>query len=170
MNTWIILAIAFTAFWVVRGIGFYFEHRKAVEAGVPINELSTFSDPSKAILKAYNALPEANRPYGDIRSVLHAYDVKYGIKEANEHFGTYDYDLGSRFSWECLDKRYGYSCDYAEYQKLNKAIKEIQKALDDQQKAIEIAGVQDGLEEAQRLMAELRREKEIITETTKELT
>lgn len=133
--------------------------------GISGTDRSELSWPAQQILKKYHALPEANRPYTNVVPMLKALDVKNGgKKKIDAHFRHSGPDY-SYWGWcNC------YNCNFGEYKPMVKALNEINEALAEQQRKIEIAGVAGGLEEATRFMEELRREKKIITETTKELT
>jgi|SRR6478735_3282333 len=128
------------------------------------------SDPAKRIKKQYDELPSANQPYSNILYILKALDTKHEVDAVNSHFSeryrrSYD-KVQYRFNWNCGCYR---QCTYNDYKELNKALSDIQDALDQQRRALEVAGVSDGLSQAESLTEHLRRERDLINEVTKEL-
>jgi hypothetical protein len=137
-----------------------------------------YSDASLEILKAYNALPKANRPVGDMTYMLKALDTKHTIKDVDGHFSTTEYNRSrgkhiTEFTWNCNCSRYSYretKCPFKEYVQIKDGINDIGLALEAQQHAMKIAGVESGLSDAADMAERLREEAEIITKVTKELT
>jgi hypothetical protein len=140
---------------------------------VKTNDLSKTSN---AILDRYNKLPERNRVYEDLPAVLHALDVKH--ENPDSHFVSYS----NTFSVDkiAMDTNYpslkcckvghcSSPCPYRDYIKIMDAIKEIEKANVEQEKALKIAGVQAGLDELENVTARLRQEATLIKSVTKEL-
>lgn len=139
------------------------------------HELETYSWPANQLLKLFREVPTANRPYGEenFATVLKALDVRHGGKDTvNQHFMEY-----SSNSWQCCwAMRYkdyeGYEesvCSMSEYHDLKDELEGIQIALAEQAHALELAGVQNGLNMLEDLTSRLREERQIIEDTTKEL-
>lgn len=139
---------------------------------LPHRQVSELSIASKRLIQQYRTLPEENRPYANISNIVKALDVKYGVKEVNDHFRVRDFDA-FRFGWECECVRYSYRnkrCTYmSEYAEMHKAMEDITESLKARDHAIELRAVEEGLSQAKEFAAELRREKEIIASVTKEL-
>jgi hypothetical protein len=141
--------------------------------GLKIGEVSTFSWPAQRILEEYTKLPEANRPYANLTYILQAMDTKYLLKKVNDHFSSFPYYTeGTRvFKWDihsvgsCPE-----TCTFRPYRDLYDGIKSIREALAEQQHALAIAGVADGLSSAEQMLERLREESRMVREVTKELT
>lgn len=137
---------------------------------------SLTSTAAKKIVSLYNQVPEASRPYGDIKEMLSALDLKYGIDDVNKHYRntnrTYD-GLKTEFAWyprDCYHKHDGYTaCKYPEYIEIAKALESIISAHKKQQRALEIAGVQGNLDMVKQFTEQARQETKIIDSVTKEL-
>jgi hypothetical protein len=166
-------AVAFCMFY------FFFGHdlllalldrRRATR--IVVSEGKARSWPAKQIIKAYNRLPESNRPFANIEYIVDALDIKHTVKAANDHFKRY-YD---GYDWDCnLNYCVGIGpdhrgCPMQEYHDLRLAISGVQKALDKQKHELEIAGVSDGLTSAKELLSSLKSETVLINQVTRELT
>lgn len=133
---------------------------------------SNLSLAGQHILGEYNTLPEINRPYANMEYLLGALDVKYDINEVNKHFLKYN-GWDYVFSWHCdchnggtLSKS---NCPFREYYELHNDIKAITSELAKQEHALQVAGIQDGLDQIAELRAALKQETKLIRDTTKEL-
>lgn len=137
--------------------------------GIGYKERVPLSYPAEWVLKAYNELPKANRPFGNIHNIVKALDVKYGVDSVNSHFSGY---RGNTHSWDmCECSYYGNrGCNYGEYKDMYDEIVNIKLALAEHEHALAVAGVENGLQMTEQFMEALRQERQIITETTKELT
>lgn len=138
--------------------------------GLPVAKVNEYSWASKKVLAMYESLPEANRPRANVPHILTALDTKYGINEVNRHhtdrYGhAHSMDSCSDDPWQ--EKR---KCKMPEYKELWNSMKEVKNQLAAQEKAIQLAGVASGLDEIKELTEALRQEREIIKDTTKELT
>lgn len=149
----------------------------AVTAKVLDYRDSLTSTPTKKIMALYNKVPESSRPYGDIKEMLKALDLKHGIDDVNKHYRnvnrTYD-GLKSEFAWyprDCYHKseRWSGSCKYPEYLEIANALQNIISAHEKQQRALEIAGVQGSLDMVKQFTEQAREESKIINSVTKEL-
>lgn len=130
------------------------------------------SGASKQLLREYNALPEPNRPYADLKSMLIALDVKHGIRNVNRHYTA----MLDGFNWHntSYDGNRLYKCNhnkcaYSEYYAIHEAINAIKTALDEQAHKLAVAGVQADLDQINILTARLREESKLISDVTKEL-
>lgn len=137
--------------------------------GLGRKERKSLSRPSLMLVKEYRALPLNNRPYENILNIVKALDVKYGIKEVTSHFSRSGYEGGSVHTWNCRCYR-AEVCPHKEYLYLHGGISKIAEAIADQQHALEVAGVEDGLSEVEELTNRLREEHEIIQQVTSALT
>lgn len=130
--------------------------------------LSGMSWPARQIVKQYENLPAANRPWGNIEYIVKALDIKHEVSKVNYHFEKYNGWDKSEYSWRgCYNTR---SCEFQEYHSLHDELDKTLDALQKQEHALKVAGVTDGLAAAHQLMESLRQEQKIISETTKELT
>lgn len=137
---------------------------------------SLTSTPAKKIMALYDKVPESSRPYGDIKEMLKALDLKHGIDDVNRHYQdsnrTYD-GISYEFSWyprNCYHKNPGYStCEFPEYVELADSLQNIITAHEKQQRAMEIAGVQGSLDMVEQFTKQAREESKIINSVTKEL-
>lgn len=147
--------------------------------GLPSSEGKELSYPARWLLEQYYELPEANRPYGDMKRIVRALDVKHGVDTMNSHFAGYKYVSGrQRPDWSngwtgsnCYEhNNTNPRCKGKDYLELRNAMNDISEALGEQEYALALAGVQDGIGEAKSLMEKFREEKELINKVTKELT
>ena len=134
------------------------------------------SEPAKKIMALYNKVPEASRPYGDLRMMLEALDLKNDIKKVNEHYSrTYrdysDYRLKTSFSWSApgCGENHSKWCSLKEYAEIRNALEDLIKAHERQQKALEVAGVQGSLDLIEQFTKQAREERKILDSVTKEL-
>jgi hypothetical protein len=134
----------------------------------------SLSQPSKAILREYKALPKESQNIEGLESVLAAMDVKAGGKDNTRHFddnwlphirtsiGTYS------FNWKPY--RQGcrhYDCQWAAHFRLHQSIQEISDSLEEKRKAIEMSKIQPDLDRVAEVEARLRDEITINREFTK---
>lgn len=136
---------------------------------------------SRQLVKEFNDLPKDWRPAGvDILSIVKALDTKHGRETLDAHFCEWVY---GKFGWKtyggkdrqhCSHSKsrggfYEGPCPGAEHVALHREFEGIKKALAEQETRIRlssIAGDLDALEALKQHMAESR---EIINDTTKEL-
>jgi hypothetical protein len=142
--------------------------------GVSSKVRKQLSWPSKEILKLYNQLPVDSRPDQDIVYMLRALDTKHEVSKVNTHFYEYGYDVGKQ-TWNCKCKQFSYRSNYDEdcfmneYHEIREGIVGIIAAREAQKHALEVAGVENGLNDADSLIKRLREEKQFIIEVTSEL-
>lgn len=121
------------------------------------------------VMKAYNNIPASHRPDIDLGYILDALDVKHGIDEVYQHFNDYP-----RPDWRCTCLRYSprnaERCPFNEYRVLRKEMEGIAADLKEQEHAIQMAAVADGLSQAEAVVARLKDERKMIQSVTKELT
>jgi hypothetical protein len=134
------------------------------------------------VRETYNKLPEDKQPYSDIDYVLSALDIKYGIDNVQSHFrewyeddDSYGFGRGRYYdhplyynTWSCMCKEN--ACIYPEYREMYLVCQEMHSNIAAQERALEVAGVADGLAMASALTEKLREENQIIIGVTKELT
>lgn len=136
--------------------------------------------PSRQLVKEFSNLPKDWRPAGvDILSIVQALDIKNGRAALDDHFcgyvdGSYKWDTYSgKDRMHCNhsghDGYYRERCPGREHIALHQEFDDLRKALAEQETKIQlssIAGDLDALEALKQHMAESR---EIINDTTKEL-
>lgn len=132
---------------------------------LPRKTFTNFSQPAQRLLKEYHALPIENRPYANLKSILAAMDVKHGVETVNEHYRTDRYNDERSFTWVCRCYRV---CDY-EYRQIHTALSEIEQALVDREHAMAVAAVEGGLDAIEQFTKDLRAERDLIHDVTKEL-
>lgn len=128
-----------------------------------------FSWPSYQIMKKYNELPDDHRPFADLKEILVAIDTKHGIGIVNSHF-TAAYSSSIR-TWNCGTYGTGkcIQCVYNEYHQIRGAISEVEAALKMREKTLAMSKVRHGLDSIGQLTADLRRERDLINQVTREL-
>lgn len=161
-------------FWMVFGIGLVVGTAHGINAihsrkvyGLEAKKKKELSEPSKQILKQYRRLPVENRPYANLPHILEAMDIKYGKDSVNEHFRKFN-GTGYVFKWDCSCWR-GSACLYKDYRDIYSGITEIQQALVNQEHAASVAAVEGGLSAVKSFTEELRKERDLINDTTKQL-
>lgn len=159
-------------------------------------ELASLSEAAQHVVHEFRGLPEELQT-DDIMSMVKALDLKYGVASVNSHFsvkkytdahleryreqyrrsrlyGSYDNYMPEQkyiFSWGNSDGKCDHDemCDYFEYVALREAIRDAKIAKREQDRALEIAGVQHDLDAVASLTARLREETGIMKSVTKEL-
>lgn len=146
------------------------------------------------VLKAFEDLPESHRPAFDVRAMLEALDLKYGVQVANAHLRVEvfdDLDCSMRYrsvslgGCTCMwtydddgdeEEKYSNTCSMPEYLAIYEEIDLIHQALADRERALEardraavLAGVEYELASVEDLTAALRAERGIIDSVTEEL-
>lgn len=134
---------------------------------------ASMSQPAHRIMKLYNQVPESSRPYGNIKEMLKALDLKHGINEVNKHYSntsrTYD-GLSTKFAWHPSNcYQHAQKCEYKEYVNIASALEDIIDAYKRQERALEIAGVQNNLDLIEQFTQAANDERKIIDSVTKEL-
>ena len=131
-----------------------------------INSTAGLSWPAKELVKEFNALPVDNRPTFDIIGIVRALDVKYMDDTDNRrHF--FEYEYGNKWS-NCRCGSH-YRCEFKEYVDLHEKMEDIQRAVKQRVKALEMFRVQHELNEAEALAEALDEEAVNIEEVTREL-
>lgn len=180
-------------------MGKWFGKRPTPQVDKPAErQLPRLSVSAQLVLRAFNELPEANRPAFDIVPMLQALDIKYGRDRATDHM-TYEvwddfFAEQERVRWrsdfdECscrasydyegwLDPRdvEDVDCRMPEYAALMQEIEAVQEALLEQEhaqrmheRAVELAGIAVTLRSVEDLTAALRAERRIVDEVTEML-
>lgn len=142
---------------------------------LPRSKVKSLSWPAKEIVKAYYDLPKDSQRYGNLYYMLSALDTKYGKDAVNRHFMKSGYDHTVRTFNVCRPSTYRsdegeFTCGYREYHNMKQSIDEISAAHKDRMHAIQMAGVAGGLDAVKEFTKSLREERDLINETTKELT
>lgn len=143
------------------------------EYGVGITQVHKLSFPARDLLKTYQSLPKANRPSGDMYKMLLALDTRVTTKKVNTHFeGRYNYSGEYVLLWDNNCSRYSYkrsACAFQEYHDMYDAMTGIKNALQEQERAMQIAAARGSLSQVEDFVEALRNEHKIVTEVTKEL-
>lgn len=166
----------------------------APEQIAEVDELSGLSKAAERIVVQYRALPEELQ-MDDVLPMVKALDLKYGVNEVNSHFTVARYsdnELDSMFS-DYIDSFYDSNrrypsqqylfswsgskgdcqhqdgCEYPEYTALHDAMTQALDAKREQDRALEIAGVQHDLDAVAALVERFRTETTVMHEVTKEL-
>ena len=143
--------------------------------GLEKSKYTELSWPAQEIIKAYRSLPESNRPYTDIYSVVSALDLRSGgaavaTSKYSQKRRTYDgYVMESGWEFHSCS-RYRQKCDFCDYEEIYNGIQAVKESLAEQQHKIALAGVASGLDAAKELASRLREESELLDTVTKELT
>lgn len=148
--------------------------------GISGREFEKLSWPAKTLLKEYRSLPESSRPSFSILDVVTALDVKHGVEEASNHFqlSERDYSYNSKtkynitYAWHhCHCGYYNNSRDCIgwDYRNIHEGIRDIKSAIEEQDHALRLSGVESGLASAKELTERLAEERDIIKNITKEL-
>lgn len=136
--------------------------------GLPYGRVRVLSTASREIIRYYLSLPEANRPYANIYTLLTALDTKYKADDVSQHFKRRGYER-SYFTWTCVCQRRKVRCTFEEYGSLAAEINGITEALDIQEHQLRVAAVEGNLSQVEELTARLREERQLIDSVTKEL-
>jgi hypothetical protein len=169
----LIVFYVFLAMLLFAGVGKgYSELQSKKTYALSKKEVKKFSWASKQLIQEYNALPDGNRPLGDITYPLSALDTKYGgAEKVTKHFAKtrngYEHSY-TDYRWHNCNCRY--DCKMKDYKEMHDGIAGIKSALATQEHAMLMAGVESGLSEAASIAERLRQERELIEDTTKELT
>lgn len=162
---WIVAVIALS-YGGYRGVHEISAHR---QYGISAGKAQALSWPAQQIVKEYNSLPKANRPYTNIYRVVDALDTKFGEERATKHFyEPYPGRNSTHYNWNA--HRCYRQCDLGEYMALHNGIVEINDALVKQEHALKIAAVSGSLSEARELAERMREETKLINTVTRELT
>lgn len=133
---------------------------KARERG----EVYKLSWPAKEILSRHCKLPAEHQGEG-LLPVLKAIEVKYGgRKKIDTAFTTWGWDYSYK-SWSTAEAE-----KMTEFQNLRMEINGIHSDLHRQKREMDIYSSKHGVEQAQDILEQFRRERELINEVTKELT
>lgn len=131
----------------------------------------SLSYPSRRILKEYNKIPAEYRPFDNIEDILFALDIKHQNPNGDSisrHF-HHDSTRIRLMCWCSYQERDGMDCGRAqEYYTLHDNILNINKQLNEQRIAFEIAGVSGELEKLNELNLKLISDSRIIKEVTDE--
>lgn len=147
------------------------------------------SEPAKRVVKKAATLP-VDLQFQDVRSMVTALDIKYGRQAVDDHFrvSSYEPSRKSGVSYEESGDRYPglfdeyvfswhgdrnckhlNGCKFPEYRRMMIAIEQVEIAREEQERALEISGIQHNLDAIESWTNRLREERSIITEITKEL-
>lgn len=158
------------------------------------DELAGLSNAAQRIVHQYRALP-VELQLDDVLPMVKALDLKYGVSEVNSHFtvARYSdkeldsmlkdyiasfYDNNRRypsqqylFSWSGSkgDCQHQDGCEYPEYAAMHDAMTKALDAKREQDRALEIAGVQHDLDAVETIINRFRTETTVMKEVTKEL-
>lgn len=176
------------------GIAYYVAHpvlselseRRAAKKTLP-SKKDVFSEPGRRIVEKSKSLP-IELQGDDVAGMVKALDIKYGIEAVNNHFRISDYAPAGAIAYDVhgkefpgLFKTYVFSwqgtntckhlkmCKFPEYRKMAVAIEQVEIAKKEQDRALEVAGVQHDLDAIESWTNRLREEREIMNEITKEL-
>jgi hypothetical protein len=141
---------------------------KAVRGGTKVKALpgqKVRSWPANQIVAKNNSLPVEHRISG-LESVVDAMDVKYIVRDVNEHFQDSTYS-GVRASWShhCYGR-----CSYKQYTEMYDGLTEIADAIETQKHTLKVAAVADELRRVDDVIAQIKAEKGFVVDTTKALT
>lgn len=147
------------------------------------------SEPAGRIVKKAAELP-TDLQFEDVKSMVTALDIKYGVQAVNDHFrvSSYEPSRKSGVSYEESGHRYPTlfdeyvfswhgdrncdhikGCKFPEYRSMAMTIEQVQLAREEQERALEISGVQHNLDAIESWTERLREERNIIRTITKEL-
>lgn len=170
-------------------------HGATPEQLAEADELGALSKAAQRIVAQYRVLPEELQ-MEDVLPMVKALDLKYGVSSVDSHFTVPKYSdetlkkyreqyYSSRlldydnyvprqqylFSWDSpkAECKHLDGCDFPEYRSLYEAILEADRAKKEQDRALEIAGVQHDLDAVQALIGRFREETTIMKSVTKEL-
>lgn len=157
--------------------------KQLAEFGYPRKLTDELSNPSRLILKNLQNIPVANRPQGDMYRVVAALDKKYGgSSKVNTHYTTnQEYPYRNAFDWNEHDRKDGCTlhergdkytgqCAMPEYKNIKFNLQEIEKALGEQEYALEMAGLSGDVEMATSMIEQMKAERETIKYVTEGLT
>lgn len=160
MTMWLLFTFGMVGMILIR-VGTYISdnHRSKSLYGVSVKDSYFLSNPARKVLAAYNSLPLANRPDGDMLAILQALDTKYLIDTVNDHHYHID------FRCLCRDE----SCPMPEYNSLRDSIEDIAEAVREQESALRAAAVANQLDMAKQVVEQMKQEKQIINDVTHQL-
>jgi len=132
--------------------------------GISFKKVLSLSKPSKRLLGEYNDLPKDSRPVSNIYPILTAMDINFPNAEA--HFRQrYSYD--NEFSWNCGCYR---ECSVGEWKSMHDHVDGIKVGLAEREHQFKLSRVSHRMDAAKDLTAQLRDERNLITDVTRELT
>lgn len=151
---------------------------KQVEAIEPKDKIVELSIPSENLKNAFERLPDDHKPDVDMYEICRALDVKFKNTDLNNHFRKYTdngWDYG--YTWmgwhDCVcvraDEPTGEPCPFNEYIVLADQIAELSAAVQEQERVLELAEHQEGLDNAKLLMSILDDSVHVVRSVTSEV-
>lgn len=147
---------------------------RAIKAPEPVKEIETkhevvLSVPAKKVNEAFLSIPESYRPVADIRPVVEALDVKYGISRANDaHMVLVEsrdsFYRGFRFTWDADGVK---NCP--EYREMYDEFVEMRLAVEKREHALAVAERKHDLDSIESVMLASRNQREAISESLEAL-